>query len=297
MGITKTHIFWGFTSLLLGLVCISGCRWIDPDEPTPAFVDIPELTLSSGSETGSNSHKITEVWLFADGETIGAYQLPAHIPVLREGAVPCSFYAGIKNNGVASTRILYPFYTPHEEVLDLVPGETVSVTPHFDYRDNTIVASLEDFDSSGLDYVAGSLSQISDYDLVEGEDALEGKSALIEIPSDFNFWQWVSVDMMSLPSGKQVFLEMDYKCNNNFAVGVYSWPGETFAKHLVEVLNPTTDDSGVAQWNKIYIELTDVIAANPGDIDFQIYLESNRQEDVPTAQFYFDNIKVLHFPG
>lgn len=296
MGKTKTHTTWGLASLLIGLVLTSGCRWIDPDEPTPAFVHVPAITLTSSGETGSNSHKITEVWLFADGETIGAYQLPANIPVLREGPINCSFYAGIKNNGAASTRILYPFYTPHDVTLELVPGETVTVEPEFAYRSNTVVASEEDFESAGLDYTWGDLSQIQEIPTEDTDESFEGKSAHIVIPSDFTFWQGVSADTMTLPSGKQVFVEMDYKCNNNFAVGVYAWPGSTFQKHLVAIVNPTNSD-GPAVWNKIYIELTDVIAANPGNVDFQLYIDCNRQSDVDQAELYFDNIKILHFPG
>ena len=73
MGVRTTFYLFFLASICSAM--LSGCRWIDPDESTPAFVRIDEFTFVGDPDYGSSSEKITEVWVFANGETIGAIPL------------------------------------------------------------------------------------------------------------------------------------------------------------------------------------------------------------------------------
>ena len=221
------------------------------------------------------------------------------MPVLREGPVEFAFYAVVKNNGVSSTRILYPFYNAYVETLDLVPGETITVAPEFSYRENAIVAHIEDFESAGFSYDgAGGTTQVDMEQTSVDEEVFEGnKGGRVIIPEDFTYFEHNTIDVFDLPSGKQIFVELDYKCNNSFAIGVFAANGSGRDKNLVMVVNPTTDENGVDQWNKLYVELTDVAAANISAAFFELYFESNRDAENTEARLFFDNIKIIHFPG
>lgn len=303
MGVRTTFYLFFLASICSAV--LSGCRWIDPDESTPAFVRIDEFTFVGDPDYGSSSEKITEVWVFANGETIGAIPLDDDsltipvMPVLREGPVEFAFYAGVKNNGVSSTRILYPFYNAYVETLDLVPGETITVAPEFSYRDNAIVAHIEDFESAGFSYDgAGGTTQVDMEQTSVDQEVFEGnKSGRVIISEDFTYFEHNTIDVFDLPSGKQIFVELDYKCNNSFAIGVFAANGSGRDKNLVMVVNPTTDENGVDQWNKLYVELTDVAAANISAAFFELYFESNRDAENTEARLFFDNIKIIHFPG
>lgn len=291
----KSHCIWAIC--FLTMLSVTSCQWIDPDEPTPAFIQLEDYLFDGGVAFGSNNEKISEVWIFANGETIGAYDAPATIPVLQEGAVEVSFRAGIKNNGISNDRKLYPFYTPYDVVLDLVPGETVTVSPEFTYIDNITVASHEDFESAGIVYESAPSSQVSMEPTSLDDEVFEGQeSGRVLIPGDFTYWEGVTIDKFDLPGGETIYMELNYKSNNNFAVGIYAVASDdSEEKHLSLIINDTNDENGVAQWNKIYVELTDVVAANLAATNYRVYIESNKQSDVSEVQLFLDNLRVIHF--
>ncbi len=55
------------------------------EEPLPAYIYIPAFELRTTQGEGSASSAITDVWLTVNGEFLGAYELPARIPVLQTG--------------------------------------------------------------------------------------------------------------------------------------------------------------------------------------------------------------------
>lgn len=286
------------TGLLIvsAVYVLSSCNLINPAEDLPSYIHVDALTLNTESEQGTDNHKITEVWVFADGETIGAFDLPAEIPVLRQGNVNFSFRAGIKNNGISSTRIMYPFYNPYDDNLNLVELEEQTVSPQFTYKESANFALIEDFESQGSQFGETGTSQ-ANLEIVENDDSVfEGNGAgHVIIASDQNIWQSRSITELNLPIGEQVWMELNYKCNNNFAVGVFAVAGSSEEKELALIINPTTDSNGIDKWNKIYIEFSQVVAQYPNAQHFDVYFESVRSEEVTEADLWLDNIKIVHF--
>lgn len=287
------------TLITILVVCfLSSCNWINPDEESPAFIYIDEFTFSSGH--GTDSHKITEIWVFAEGKMLGAYDLPAHVPVLHSGAVDMEFRAGIKNNGISATRIMYPFYEPFSVTVDLEELETDTIAPHFTYQEDLFYNLEENFE-----IVAGTLFETtsnSEYEWAvvtddeDPDDVFEGdRSAKVELDGDGVKWQIESATSLGLPLGKQMWLELNYKCNNNFAIGFRSVLGGTASRDLALIINPTDGDTGTPEWNKIYVDLSVVGSAIIGAEEVYLYIESIREEDVSTARLWFDNIKIVHF--
>ena len=91
----------------------------------------------------------------------GVYELPANFPVLAEGKHSLRDRAGIKDNGIAGTRIAYPFYTSYIiDEQDFNSTQTLIVEPEVNYLDNTEFF-IEDFESSGIKIEETLISDIS----------------------------------------------------------------------------------------------------------------------------------------
>ena len=131
--------------LLLLCFGFSGC---DKEESIPAYIHIPKIILNTnadGSE-GSNAHDILDAWVYINNKLIGAFELPATIPILSSGKQQLTIVAGVKNNGFTAQRIRYPFYKAYDTDIELVPANVDTVVPVFSYYESLSFQWLEDFE-------------------------------------------------------------------------------------------------------------------------------------------------------
>ncbi|MEM6770273.1 MAG: hypothetical protein AAF597_06815, partial [Bacteroidota bacterium] len=136
-----------FCFALLSVLLFSGCP--ADLEMAPAIIVVDDLIFDAGSFPGGSTSNITEVWAFDGLEFIGAFPLPARIPVLKAGPTDIRLEAGVRQNGISSTPEFYEFYTPVERTLDLVPGEVIDLgSPVITYRDDVQFGFVEDFEAS-----------------------------------------------------------------------------------------------------------------------------------------------------
>ncbi len=286
-------------SILLNLLFIgiaggwSSCNLINPDESIPAYIEVRGITTTSNYTTqGTASSKITDVWVYAGGSYIGTFELPARIPILLEGKHKISFGAGIKANGIASTSEFYNLYKFHEVELDLIPGkvtvvDTFSVTyfPAIQYIWN------EDFekDTSGggisLDTTGISLAEI----FPDSIEVFEGKRSLrMQVTTAFNFIECRTVgDGFILPVGRDVYLEMDYKCSQSFIMGLIGVTNNGEKSIPIIKLNPKSE------WNKIYIRLGPYVNFNMDAFKFKVYFRVALPSTLTEGTVYLDNLKLI----
>lgn len=286
-------------SILLNLLFIgiaggwSSCNLINPDESVPAYIEVQGITTTSNYTTqGTASSKITDVWVYAGGAYIGTFELPARIPILLEGKHKITFGAGIKANGIASTSEFYNLYKFQEIELDLLPGkvtvvDTFSVTyfPAIQYIWN------EDFekDTSGggisLDTTGFSLAEI----FPDSVEVFEGKRSLkMQVTTAFNFIECRSIgDGYILPVGRDVYLEMDYKCSQPFIMGLIGVTNNGEKRIPIIQLNPKSD------WNKIYIRLGPYVNFNSDAFKFKVYFRVALPSTLTEGTVYLDNLKLI----
>lgn len=294
---SKAKLWFVFFCLLLSL---SACDWINPEETIPAYVEIaaPSLTTSVGQ--GTNSAKITEVWVFVDNEFSGAFPIPARVPVLKSGEVTVRVEAGIRENGLRSTPDIYPFYTPFEETVNLVANETVKIAPEITYRTNSQLAFIEPFEGGGSIFqtvvtgTAASRMRINETQPFEGlgsgEILLTTSDPFVEIATSPRYR-----DLLS--NGNVVYVEMDYLSDVPLSVGILAYRSgqeDPVAFTYQAGFNPSET------WNKIYFNLTPVIFSSNAE-EFQIVLRAGLPlgEDFTftqeTGRVWLDNIKLIHF--
>lgn len=282
------------------LISFSSCEIINPAEDTPAYIQINEFTLNparNASESyGSASHKITDVWVFANGKRIGTFELPAKVPILEKGETKISLLAGVYADGMTTARFPYAFYNQLDQTLSLEPGKVTELQPEVTFNPNTLfpLPINEDFSSSRREFQVTSgpyQVQINTTDLTDFKYANGAVGVVYANPSTVQPAVLESFTDAKLPvNGSAVFLEFDYKSTLDFKVGVLVTRNGVTNRDP-NFLNVLRKDS----WNKIYLNLTDD-ATNPNNsgATFKVFFEVPASSN-PKDYFAFDNVRLLHF--
>ena len=253
----------------------------------PAYIHIDHIDLTTDAVTqGSNSARITDAWVYVDGQLIGTFELPATFPVLAEGTHEIKIRGGIKQSGISSSRVQYPFYKFYSTSVNLIPGNVTNVQPVVSYFPATTFSWLEDFESPGTTINPGPF--VTDTMIVQQNAVVfEGsKSGAVILDNGKAIFYASSATGYSLPQGEQSsWLELDYKTNNAFTVGVLT-NHASFESFPTITLYPTDT------WNKIYIDLSAEVSAHNGP--YYIFFSMVKTSGVSIPQLYIDNIKLVH---
>jgi hypothetical protein len=288
--------FYKTTLFAFGILTLAGsCNLINPDETAPSFILIDEFSFDAAPGEGTSSQKITEIWVYTNGQMLGAFDLPAKIPVLDQGNTAVTMFAGIKNNGISSTRIRYPFYTTFDTTIQFSPGIEHTIKPRFFYRDDI---SIEEYNFEGQ---SNPFSETGTSDvgltLIQNNDQVfEGGGSAYAYLGDGNDQVLVRTNQtIELTAGKVTFLEINYSTNNTLATGLYSFQSGTEKKNLAVLMNPTTEAIGAPVWNKIYIDLGLIPSQNVNADYFEIYFEAVADTPGKNVEVFLDNIKLVTF--
>ena len=86
----------------IALITFSSCAKLDQQEAIPSYVYIPSLKLQVSPDQGSSFHQFKDVWVYANNEYVGAYEMPAIIPIVSSGNTENQIYAGFRINGMVN---------------------------------------------------------------------------------------------------------------------------------------------------------------------------------------------------
>jgi hypothetical protein len=281
-----------YVSLFCSVIC--SCSLIDPEEEIPCFVEITNYGLEVNSNQGTDSHKISEHWCSVNDNLLGAYDLPSSIPVLEVGHTKVRLQAGIKNNGIGSTRIRYPFYQPYDTIIHAIAGGAVVITPVFRYFDNLHFDASRNFEAGNFLVSYGSNEGISE-STTNQDIVFEGnRSGVILLDGDADYFLFKDINSLDLEAGNTIFLEMNYSCNNTFILGSYVTTGGIAKKTPLITITPTTSASASPVWNKIYIDLGALALGNPNASGHELYFEGVKSE-ADNPRIYLDNLKIVRW--
>ena len=255
----------------------------EKDDKIPSYIKVNNVNLNYNQNFGSITENITDVWVYIEDNLQGVYEIPVEFPVIEEGIKNIRVKAGIKANGIASTRIQYPFYSSFLDTINLVKDETIEIFPTFSYND-AFNAIIEDFENSGTT-VDSTISSEIDFTIVN-ED--ENKYAFAEIISPLINFEIATQDLTLPQQGAPVYLELDYKSSTEFLVGMYiNYPQDVVKSELVWVTSKQ-------DWNKIYINLTQTVSESIGAQSFKVFINMRRNDPSSNEEISLDNIKVLY---
>jgi hypothetical protein len=276
----------------------------DKKEPIPAYVELKPFVVNA--EGGAAAHKVTEAWFRINktvlGEFLGAYTLPSAVPVLSEGETEIVILPGVKENGVAATPGLYPFFVPFTTKLQLKPGEAITVTPVTSYDPNTKFAwstTKSSFDGSSIpiDDLDGDKNQNYKF----SNDGFEGRCVLMEVDTAHIVME-IATDKVILPAraDRPTWIELHHRNDIPFLLNLIGYDKNGSEKSIpVFQFNPTKEDG----WNKIYLNITDITANEQIYKEgFKVFLRAVLPRDISTGKYTkikgnvrLDNLRILHF--
>jgi hypothetical protein len=292
----KRHIIT-YSFCILVFISISSCE-IDKKAKIPTYIEIDkiDLLISNPNTEGTSSHKITDAWVFIDDQIIGAFELPATVPVLFEGKRTLKIRAGIKNNGIAETRTIYPFFDVYKnDTLTLIPDNTIRINPVVKYFSTLNFDWMESFEDPGvsIDSVAPSYSRIQRTQ--DTEWVFEGSgSGYFYVDASHPVFKGISNEKFVLPkSGTNNYIELNFNTNIPLAVNLIANSATGQIEENMIVLNPTVSN-GARYWNKIYVDLTDFITSQANASSFQVVFYTDIGAEYPSGTVYIDNVKLIH---
>ncbi|MCF8275637.1 MAG: hypothetical protein K9J17_02795 [Flavobacteriales bacterium] len=270
----------------------SSCDLINPEETIPGFLRIDSISLATTSveSEGHPVPNLVDAWVFDDDQLVGIYELPAIVPILRNGDANIRIRGGIKLNGLVGSRVPLLFSEDYQATLEMFPDSQLHVNPTLHFHDWVTFSWLEDFDNVGLSIEASAGSD-GTTDRVSGVEALDGNSFKMALSADELLMECsMTGNMLELPSGgAPVFLDFSYKNNNPFVVGLFSSDATGTIQTSLIVLNPSED------WNHIFVNLTDAVSANASYTGHRPFFGFVRDETVSgEAYVYLDNIRLIH---
>ncbi len=281
--------------LLVTMVLISSCDIFNKDEEPVSFVRVMEFPHTTEPGEGSASVNICDVWLNVNGELIGAYELPVDIPVLAEGPAVINAFAGIKDNGISTLRRRYPFYETFDTEVMLVDEQVTEIFPVATYIQNALEFTIEDFEEPGIQMIRSTTSDttiFSDSNPDPTDILRDDEVGYIVLEDGRSHFKVESTFSLDLAQKSIVYLELDYRCEHSFVVGIRrTLP--SFLEASIAGFNPVFDEDGNPAWNKVYVNLADGIDLLQNGAGYDIFLEGYIPSGTE-ATFLFDNIKVVY---
>ena len=270
-----------YTFLLL-ILC--GCEIINTDESIASIIEIEAISVD-----GDHTKNITDAWVYVNNEFQGVYPLPTSFPTLNTGNQTILIEAGIKKNGISSSRVSYPYLSSYTIDAELNPNETTTINPTVSYSVNSF-PYVEDFEGIGtvLEVITDSLNHSLEPIYDNSNPAFGNKHIKSVISGEANeIFECTTADI-NLPTDKQVYLELDYKCNSTLVVGIYANMTSQVNKSAVIYLNEKED------WNKIYLSLSEIISSYSNAQSFKLFFGMSRDTSQVQNEMYLDNIRIVH---
>lgn len=285
MSVKQYNSLWALMVFTIGLGFTS-CEVINPEEDIPSYIYIDSIKLNSSYNSPSS---ITDAWVYINDNINGVYELPATIPVLEGGPTNVKVFAGIKMNGISLTRIPYPCFDLYSEDTELIRDSIIEIKPVVDYKGTT--RWEENFEDIGFTLQSTSSSDTSVIRETDPSIVFQGTGCgRFTLGTSQNIFSAISSSNFQLPKGSTpVFLELHYKCNNTFAVGITSNTPTN-----VEQITPSLVINPKDEWNRIYINLTNEVSAQAQAIDYNIYFYMERDFGNETPEVFIDNIRLIH---
>ena len=277
--------FLFFTALLT----IQSCSLFEPVSPIASYLHIDSIFVQTDYQTqGSNSNTITDVWVIYDNAYLGTFPLPADIPLIGEGSHNLIIKAGIVENGIFGTRAAYPKYNSFDTTMILSATKTTYLSPDVTYGSSSSFPQIEDFDDASLSLVTTTTGTVP-LTITQQSDpnSFEGNSGNATLDSANSIFEVASSSSFELPLNTTSYLELNYKCDVGFDVGVFITSSSGIVKSNLLFIKASSE------WKKIYINLSNTGGVVSGAFNYKIFLHAEKSSLLTADNLYFDNLKVV----
>ena len=286
--------------LILLLPLLFACQLIDQPEIAPSFIQIESFDFNiHNSGQGSESSKITDVWVYANNNLEGVYELPATLPLHYQGNTDLALYPGIKRNGISTDRKKYPFYEPYIVKTNLISDSIIEIHPSTQYDDDLFIW-IEDFEDPQHKF--NSFNSSADLIIINQPDheLFEGNAGAINL-SDSNYYFEIRTDELDFnlfPKNLSIpaYIELNYANNYPFEIGILHKDASlpAYQKQALITMVPTSDDIDTLIWNKTYLYISDATNFFTSATEFDLYLSVTNSNSTGNIKIRLDNFKVIY---
>ncbi len=288
--IYKFTIKYAFIFLFLTIIQYS-CN--EDSAEIPAYIYIDKIALETNNTTqGAPTHNITDIWVYVNGLSTGVFNKKELIPVIASdySTAEIILVPGIRDNGIKQDIENYFLYREIQLTEPLKAGEIDTITAVFHYVNHADFIFIEDFENGNIfnkEVDGDSFTKIK----ISEENPRSGKKCgIIELNTEHNNIETTTKsDYYNLPDkGNLVYMEMDYKGDNELVVGISGKDinGSEYKSDFILLKQQEN-------WNKIYLNLTKKIQ-DSGLESYRIYFKTTYDKTNGTSTIYLDNIKLLY---
>lgn len=289
--------------VLISILAFIGfsCEDFEDDQTIPSYLQVEDFILvdNPNIEEGALTQNFSDVWVYVDDQTIGAFEIPTEqIPVLEEGEHKLTLAPGIKYNGMSGTRGPYQFIELLIiEDFNFVKDSIIEFVPQVRYADNTWFEWKENFEQGqGFISIVPTINSDTSLQIYPRSDSqgnagagfLSLISPVLEVvsPADPS----TPTLGFDLPAGQPVFLEIGYNTNIKMIVGLFIRElGVSITQHSIVVINPS---HGV--WKKMYVNLSPTIT-DFNDADYYyVFVRADYEASSEAPQVLLDNLKLIY---
>ncbi len=290
---TRERMLNPIITLFLAIIMFQSCNMVNPKESVPTYIEIDSVRLDPtiSAVHGSLSHKITDVWVYYERQLLGAFELPARVPVITEGRGQLQVIAGIWDNGLSGTRTKYPFFTVDTFAFDAKPTETIKHVPVFKYR-TTDTPKVNYFNEgfeqgNSFEKRAGSLASMVKTN--NPTEVFEGDwSGKIQFDDTTNYAEVITSQEHLLTPNRDAYIEMNYKSDVSMVMRMEVYHVGTYI--YSDVIGLKARDT----WTKVYINMGG-FASSFQYGKFKIILKATKPEDQSRPKILIDNFKVIYY--
>lgn len=288
--------------LSLIVLTISSCKKFQGDITVPSFIHIdainvvPQSTNAPSSEPGFYTSLIDGVFveMYFEGDAsvtqLGTFTLPCTIPVLA-GKDPkyVTIYPFVKQNGMASTRIPYPFYQKISLTdVHLSPDSITdlgTLNTNYYTRDEMTVLTEDYFEPTAF---STHFDSIVTWVANDPENACTGLGyGLVHLTDTQEVVTFTIRDL--IVSNTYLYLEMEYQTDVELYISLFGYLNSTESSYsALPVMCLLPND----HWQKVYVNLGRTESNFVYHSPLQVFFQANNP-DKKEANIKLDNVKLL----
>lgn len=269
----------------------------DYGDISPKYIVVDTLLMELNPGEGTEKHNFNEVWAYSGSNFIGAFPLPAQIPVLSGESTLLSFFPGYRQYSLDNFPDNYPFATRYDTILNnTTNAEFIPINPQVRMNPGTEFSFVETFEqgtSFTFRYTPDNSANLAVY----SGDAYDGNNCGRAILTEDNFLlqQGNSIQLANIPlDGTPSMIELSYKSDVQLGIGFYGYaPSGTSERFVKVVMFPNEE------WNRVYVPIEDELNqfGQQGYTSMRILIEAvfNPNLDKEEQEVLIDEIKLLHF--
>ncbi|HEX5624991.1 MAG TPA: hypothetical protein VFX48_03160 [Saprospiraceae bacterium] len=262
------------------------------EEPAASYLYIQPFQFAIRPGEGTAHHKVSDAWVFVNGEFAGAYELPVWLPVLAKGPSDILILPGFRINGSITNNARFQLAENFSVNVDLTPEETDTIRPVTAYQSGLVFPFVEDFEGNHF------LSNDRDGDaetnilLSNTTEAFEGQnSGVIELTAQHPRLVAEYLIEQAIPkSADPILLELSFKSDIPFSIGFFGYNDQLGQENLLYgTVLPKQD------WTKIYFDFREIINQSNSQ-KFRLALSAGFNADTAKTvqRILIDNFKVVH---